>query len=90
MTLGDNGDRCLTCRFFDDHESTCKRFPPAFRHTTTGEDGEHDVWWLQPTIDLEWATTCGEWSPDVVDEATKQRIDRVMTRMKEWEASRNA
>jgi hypothetical protein len=63
MSLSDGGRVCLTCRFFDLHESECQRFPPSIRTETVDDDGDPCVWFDQPIIDLEWGTTCGEWQP---------------------------
>jgi hypothetical protein len=87
MTNRENlGSVCLTCRFFDDHESKCKRFPPQVRVESVYEDGDSHVFWEQPTIDIEWSTACGEWQPDVADETPYQRMLRVGKRINEWKA----
>ena len=87
MTNGEKtGDVCLTCRFFNDHESKCQRFPPQVRVDGVDEDGEPCVFWEQPTIDIEWSTTCGEWQADTAEETFFQRALRVGARINEWKA----
>lgn len=87
MSLEKTGNVCLTCRFFSDKESLCQRFPPSIRVTTTDELGQEDVWYVQPVIDLEWSTTCGEWIADNPDETPYDRCLRVGKRINERKIS---
>lgn len=83
MSLEKTGNVCLTCRFFEDHKSTCQRYPPSVQITTTDDLGQEDVYWVQPTIDLEWSTTCGEWAADNPEETPYQRVTRIGQRINE-------
>lgn len=83
MSMDKTANVCLTCRFFDDHESTCQRFPPSLQITTQDENGQDEVWYVQPTIDYEWSMTCGEWVADNPKETPYQRCLRVGQRINE-------
>lgn len=84
MSIEKTANVCLTCRHFNDHESQCQRFPPQVRVESVDDDGERFVSWEQPVIDIEWSTTCGEWSADIPEETPWQRCERVGQRINEW------
>ena len=50
------------------------------------EDGEPYIFWEQPSIDIEWSTTCGEWQADTAEETFFQRVLRVGAKINEWKA----
>lgn len=87
MSTDKTANVCMTCRHFNDDDSLCQRFPPSVRVTTKDEFGHEESWWVQPTIDLEWSTTCGEWAADRPQETSWQRVERVGRRINEWKES---
>lgn len=83
MSLSDGGRVCMTCRFFDDCDSRCQRFPPRVSSTVEDEDGDPYVYWGQPIIDLEWSMTCGEWQAAAGCDDEEERLRQVSKRIEE-------
>ena len=85
--MSDDFKVCLNCRFYEDMDSTCKRYPPVY----TGEryDAKERMklpCWDNAHVELEWAEWCGEWQPADPDQTMEERRAQIKKTLAEWSA----
>lgn len=79
---------CLNCRFYDDMDSTCKRYPPVFTgYHFSARENMNLPEWRNPSVDIDWAEWCGEWQPAEPDQTMEERRAQIKQKVEEWAAA---
>lgn len=75
---------CLNCKFYDDMDAGCHRYPPVYAGKILGPDNEMISHWVSPTIDNEWADWCGEWQPANPEHSEDDRREQIKQALADW------
>lgn len=79
---------CLNCRFYEDIDSTCVRYPPVFTgYRFSAKENMELPEWRHPDIDIDWAEWCGEWQPAEPDQTMEERRAQIKQQVDEWAAA---
>jgi Fe-S-cluster containining protein len=78
---------CLNCRFHDEMDSTCKRYPPVYTGERYDEKEQMNLpHWTNPHVDLDWAEWCGEWQPADPEQSVADRREQIRQKLDAWAA----